>query len=199
MKNFTILALFAGLTVLAFHLDAQGLHGLPDTLSSSYPAAHNTHSLRDFPKLHPLIVHIPIMCLIMAFLVQAASFFAYREAFSWITLVLVVLGFAGAYLSGGIFHGGDPNLAALDPVTRATFETHERFADYTVWISGIALLLKLLSHFAFRRRTSSELLVLLALTACSYTVSVTGDMGARLVHIDGIGVQGRGLPLHDNM
>lgn len=199
MKHLKVLVLGLCGMALALHLGAQGLHGLSDTLSLRYPASHNTHSLSDFPKLHPLIVHVPIMCLMLALLAQLVSFFVYREAFSWSALVLAAIGFLGAYLAGGVFHGGDPNLALLDPITRATFEAHERFADYTVWISGFALLVKLLSHFVVRRRTWSELLVLLALAACSYTVAVTGDMGARLVHIDGIGVQGRGLPAHDDM
>lgn len=199
MKYLLFLTLSLGFAGLALHAGAAGVPGLSDTLSASYPAAHNTHTLSDFPKIHPMIVHIPIMCLMMALLMQLASFLVYREALSWVTVVLVVVGFAGAYLSGGIFHGGDPNLALLDPVTRATFERHEQFADYTVWISGIAAVLKLLSHFVFKRKAWTEVLVLLALAACSYTVSVTGDMGARLVHIDGIGVQGRGLPLHDDM
>lgn len=168
-------------------------------LSSAYPAAHNTGSLKDFPKLHPLVVHIPIMCLILAFLSQVASFFVFKRELSWVTLVLVIAGFTGAWLASGIFHGGDPNLSALDPVSRATFEKHEQYAGYTVWISGIAALGKIVSHFLLKRKLIYEIIVTLLLAACSYTVIVAGDMGARLVHIDGIGVQGRDIPAHDDM
>lgn len=199
MKHLFYACLALGLSVLALHAAAAGQPGITDSLSLAYPAAHNTHTLKDFPKLHPLIVHVPIMCLILALFAQLASLVVYREALSWVSLVLVLLGFIGAYLASGIFHGGDPNLAMLDPVTRATFERHEQFAGYTVWISGGAAVLKLISHFIFKRRGWTEVLVLIALAACSYTVAVAGDMGARLVHIDGLGVQGRGLPLHDDM
>jgi hypothetical protein len=168
-------------------------------LSSTYPAAHNSGTLKDFPKLHPLVVHIPIMCLLLAFLAQLVSLFVFKMELSWVTLFLVVIGFIGAYLSSGIFHGGDPNLSILDPVTRATFEKHEQFANYTVWISGLASLAKIISHFFLKKRMIPELIVLLLLAGSSYTVVVTGDMGARLVHIDGVGVQGRYLPAHDNM
>lgn len=168
-------------------------------LSSAYPAAHNTGTLKDFPKLHPLVVHIPIMCLILALLSQIASFFVFKREFSWVTLLLVIAGFIGAWLASGIFHGGDPKLSLLDPVSRATFEKHEQYAGYTVWLSGIAALGKIISHFFLKRKPVYEFIVTILLTACSYTVIVAGDMGARLVHIDGIGVQGRDLPQHDDM
>jgi len=38
----------------------------------------------------------------------------------------------------------------------------------------------------------------LLLVGSAYTITVTGDMGARLVHIDAIGVQGNKIPAHDD-
>ena len=169
------------------------------TLSGTYPASHNSGTLKDFPKLHPLVVHIPIMCLILAMIAQLVSFFVFKKELSWVALSLTVIGFIGAYISSGIFHGGDPDLTLLNPVTRATFEKHELYAHYTVWLSGLACLAKVTSHFFMKRRWMAELIVMALLAACSYTVAVTGEMGARLVHIDGLGVQGRDLPAHDDM
>ena len=178
-------------------------HGASDSvssvMSSAYPAAHNTGRLADFPKLHPLVVHIPIMCLILALLAQIASFFVFKRELSWITLLLVITGFIGAYLASGIFHGGDPNLSLLDPVSKATFEKHDQYAGYTVWLSGFAALAKIISHFFLKRKLIYEIITTFLLAACSYTVIITGDMGARLIHIDGIGVQGRDIPAHDDM
>ncbi|HVV54115.1 MAG TPA: hypothetical protein VHC47_02250, partial [Mucilaginibacter sp.] len=128
-----------------------------------------------------------------------ASFFVFKRELSWVTLLLVIAGFIGAWLASGIFHGGDPNLSLLDPVSRATFEKHDQYAGYTVWLSGVAALGKIISHFFLKRKPVYELIVTLLLAACSYTVIVAGDMGARLVHIDGIGVQGRDIPAHDDM
>lgn len=168
-------------------------------LSSAYPAAHNSGTMADFPKLHPMVVHFPIVFLMLAFIGQIISFMVFRRELSWVTLVLVVIGFIGAYLSAGIFHGGDPNLSLLDPVTRATFEKHEQYANYTVWVSGVAALAKIVSHFFLKRKIVPEIIVLLLLATASYTIAVTGDMGGRLVHIDGVGVQGNKLPAHDDM
>ncbi|HUX85127.1 MAG TPA: DUF2231 domain-containing protein [Chitinophagaceae bacterium] len=169
------------------------------SISNGYPAAHNTGTLADFPKLHPLIVHFPIVFLLLAFLIQLLSFFVFKKELSWVALFLVVLGFIGSYLASGVFHGGDPYLALLDPVTRHTFERHEQFASYTVWISGIGSLIKLASQFLFKRIIFFEILAFLFLGASAYTIAVTANMGARLVHIDGVGVQGNKIPLNDNM
>jgi uncharacterized membrane protein len=197
--SYTLLLIIGSLFISTTTFAHQSSDTISTTLSASYPAAHNTGTLADFPKLHPLIVHVPIMFLILAFFSQIISFFVFRRELSWVTLFLVVFGFIGAYLASGIFHGGDPNLAMLDPVSRSTFETHKQYASYTVWISGIAGLAKIISHFFLKRKILSEIIVLLLLSAAAYTVAVTGDMGARLVQIDGIGVQGRELPAHDDM
>lgn len=179
---------------------------LTTTLSNAYPAAHNTGSLSDFPKLHPLVVHFPIVFLILAFFIQLVSFFVFKpnkeqtgKELSWVVLFLVVLGFIGAYLASNSFHGGDPDLTKLDAITRATFEKHEQYASYTVWISGFAALAKIISHFFFKRKLVSEIITLILMAGSVYTIAVTGDMGARLVHIDAIGVQGREIPADDDM
>ncbi|MHB1921153.1 MAG: DUF2231 domain-containing protein [Chitinophagaceae bacterium] len=168
-------------------------------MSMSYMKTHCTGTLADFPKLHPMIVHFPIVFLLLALITQLFSFFIIQKELSGITLVLVFLGFVGAYLASTIYHGGDPDLSMLDPISKANFLRHEQFAHYTVWISGIALVAKTLSQFLFKRKIWAELLVTALLIGSAYTIVITGDMGARLVYINGIGVQGNELPAHDNM
>lgn len=173
------------------------LHTINDSASFAYQKAHDTGTLKDFPRLHPLVVHFPIVLLILAFLVQIVSFFVYPKELSWVTLFLIVFGFIGAYVATHILHGGDPDLAALSPIARENFEMHEQFAHYTVWISAAAAAVKILSHFVFRRKLWTEIIAALLMAASVYTVVITGDMGGRLVHIDAIGVQGNKIPLHD--
>jgi len=164
----------------------------------SYQSTHNTGTLADFPRLHPMIVHFPIVLLLLAFITQVCSFFFLKKELGYITLVLVAGGFAGAYIAAFIIHGGDPNLKTLDAISRSNFEQHELYAYYTVWLSGIATLVKTLSQFVFKKHLISEILVTLLLVGSAYTITVTGDMGARLVHIDAIGVQGNKIPAHDD-
>lgn len=173
------------------------LSTINDSASVAYQEAHNTGTLEDFPRLHPLVVHFPIVFLILAFIIQIVSFFVYKKELSWVTLFLIVLGFIGAYVAANIFHGGDPDLSALSAIARDNFEKHEQFAHYTVWISSIAAVVKILSHFVFKRKLWTEIIAAILMTGAVYTITITGDMGGRLVHIDAIGVQGNKIPLHD--
>lgn len=168
-----------------------------DSASMAYQKSHNTGTLSDFPRLHPLIVHFPIVLIILAFLIQIISFFVFKRELSWVALFLIVFGFIGAYVATNILHGGDPDLSSLSNIARETFEKHERFALLTEWFSGIAAIVKIISHFAFKRKLWTEIIAVILMAGAIYAITVTGDMGARLVHIDAIGVQGNQIPLHD--
>lgn len=158
--------------------------------SRQYQQAHNTGSLKDFAKLHPLIVHFPIVLIILAFVTQIVSFFVFKYELSWVAMVMIVLGFIGAVLAATEFHGGDPDLSQLSEIARATFEKHDHFATLTEWFSGIAALAKVISHFWLKRNWWSSLITVLLMLGAVICIHTTGDMGARLVHIDAIGVQG---------
>lgn len=165
--------------------------------SVAFQKAHNTGSLQDFPRLHPLIVHFPIVFIILAFITQIVSFFVFKKEMSWVTMSLTVLGFIGAYVATNILHGGDPDLAALSDIARETFERHEHFAHLTEWFSGTAAVAKIFSHFFLKRNWWSGLLAVILMGCATYTIVVAGDMGARLVHIDEIGVQYNQIPAQD--
>lgn len=173
------------------------LQTINDSASVAFQEAHNSGTLKDFPRLHPLVVHFPIVFIILAFIIQIISFFVYKKQLSWVTLFLIVLGFIGAYVASNIFHGGDPDLSTLSTIARENFEKHEQYAHYTVWISGIAALVKIISHFIFKRKLWTEIIAVILMAGAVYTITITGDMGARLVHIDAIGVQGNKIPAED--
>ncbi|TAN18727.1 MAG: hypothetical protein EPN37_04700 [Chitinophagaceae bacterium] len=168
-----------------------------DSASIAYQKAHNTGTLSDFPRMHPLVVHFPIVFIILAFIVQIISFFVFKYELSWVSLFLIVLGFIGAFIATNIFHGGDPDLPTLSEIARRTFEKHEQFAHYTEWISGMAAVAKIISHFVFKMKLWTGIIVAILMAGAVYAIHTTGDMGARLVHIDAIGVQGNKIPLHD--
>lgn len=168
-----------------------------DSASVAYQKAHNSGTLSDFPRLHPLIVHFPIVFIILAFIIQIVSFFVFKKELSWVTLFLIILGFIGAYIATNILHGGDPDLPSLNAIVMETFEKHERFAHLTEWFSGIAAIIKIIGHFVFKRSLWIEILAVVLMACAVYTITITGDMGARLVHIGAIGVQGNQIPLHD--
>lgn len=147
----------------------------------------------DFPSVHPLIVHFPIVLLLLAFLAQLATLFIWKKELSLIAIILLLAGFAGAYFAGNFFH---PHTDELDELARQVLEKHERYADYTLWLSGVGLLLKLAGHFLFKRKWWLEIAVALVLAAAAWSVSMTGHYGATLVHLHGVGPQGNHLKMH---
>lgn len=149
-----------------------------------------TAELSDFPNLHPLVVHIPIMLLVFAAVLQLISFFVFREALSWIVMGAVLVGFVGAYAAAVWTH---PHVSDLTEQARKVYETHDTYAQWTLWLSGIATVMKGLSHFVFHRKTWAEVGVALTLLATAYTVSMAGHHGAQLVFIEGVGPQGHYL------
>ncbi len=97
-------------------------------------------SFNDFPNLHPLVVHFPIVLLFLAFFTQLIGFFKYRKESSWIALFLLLGGFIGAVLATQVFHA---HVAEVNEQVNKIFETHEYYGKTTLLLSGIALALKL--------------------------------------------------------
>ncbi len=151
--------------------------------------------LSDFPNLHPLLVHFPVVLLVLALITQLFSFFVYQKALSWVTLLLLLFGFAGAWVASEYAH---PHTTGLSEYAYKVLLEHERFASITVWSSGIALLLKIISHFFLRMKLWTEILVALLLIVSASAVSLAGHHGAQLVHIEGVGPMGKYLETGDH-
>lgn len=141
----------------------------------------------DFPNLHPLVVHVPIMMLPLAALLQLIGFFVFKREISWIVLGIVVFGFIGAYAASNWTH---PHVAELPADIQKVYDAHNTYASWTLWLSGIAILLKVGSHFFLNRAVWAEGVVVLVLLASTYAVSIAGHYGSQLVYIEGVGPQG---------
>ena len=145
-------------------------------------------AMSDFSNLHPLVVHFPIVLLLLAFFAQIASFFIWKKQFNWVTFLLLVGGFLGAYIASTYIH---PHTTGLTEAATLVLEKHDLFADYTIWLSGIGLLLKAVSLFLFKDKFWLEIIIAVVLTGAAYSVSQAGHYGATLAHIHGVGVQGK--------
>jgi uncharacterized membrane protein len=209
LRNISRLGIFAILlfTVCAGRLLAHGNNKHPSpapqaaNTASSTPAAPveakteqvPMNMVEDFPNYHPLVVHFPIVLLIFAAVFQVLSFFVYRKEFSFATLILLLIGTISVWLSSNTFHAHPMNLPEH---VSEMYATHELMAKYTWWLALAALAAKGISHFFNSRKWWSEAVVLILLVGASITVSIAGHHGAQLVHMGGVGPQGKYLEAH---
>lgn len=161
-------------------------HG--DTTNVSLPVGTD-----EFSSYHPLAVHFPIVLLIIAALVQLITLFYEQRGLHFLVAGATVAGFIGAYISSTFLH---PHTITLSPSAENLLKTHEQFASYTVWLSGVAGVLKMFS--LFKKKKITEILVAVILLITAVTVSIAGHHGAELVHKFGIGPKGNYLEQNHN-
>lgn len=148
----------------------------------------------EFPTLHPLVVHFPIMLLLLAAVLQIVAFFVFKREIGWVVLVMAFLGVVGAYLSSNVFH---PHTTGLDENAQRLLTEHEWYASLTIWVGAAGTLAKGFSTF-FRRPWWGEALSVVVLSAAAAAVSIAGHHGAELVHKEGVGPRGDFLESHDH-
>lgn len=161
----------------------------------AHEGSNNSHEvitlpkgIDEFPNYHPLVVHFPIVLLILAASLQLVCLFKNSRTLNIVTLVLIVIGFIGAFVSAYVIH---PHTIPLSLEASSVLKAHEQFAVYTVWLSGIATIIKATTFF--KRKIFLEVITLLLMTATSITISIAGHHGAELVHKYDIGPKGNYL------
>lgn len=155
----------------------------------------SAQSMTEFPTLHPLIVHFPIMLIILAAVFQIVSMFVFRREMSWVVIFMTAFGALGAYLSSSVFH---PHTAGLNENAQRLLTEHELYADWTLWMSLIGLVAKAISNFVLSRRWWSESVATVSLILAAIAVGIAGHHGAELVHKEGVGPKGQFLEMHDH-
>jgi uncharacterized membrane protein len=195
-----ILTPFLAILMLAFagqtfahehHHDNSVKVSASDSLMQIEMAKHQQmEAVSVFPNYHPLVIHFPIVLLLMSAVFQLLSFFFYKKEFSIVTLILLLLGVISAWLASNTFHAMPGELTGK---AKEIFDTHEQMASLTWWFSLVASFVKTASHFFLDRKGWIETAVALLLIASGITVSIAGHHGAMLVHMEGIGPQGKYL------
>lgn len=132
----------------------------------------DTKALKDFKEfltVHIKMSNIPLVLIILAMLTQIGAMFFYKKQFSGITLILLFLGFGGAVVIG--LHGY-PNTQSLDELTFNVFHEHQYYIVMTIWVSGVGLFIKGISHFFAERKLWMEAIVCFMIIRSAYCMSV---------------------------
>ncbi len=149
----------------------------------------------DFPTLHPLVVHWPVVLLPLALLLQLISLVYRKEGLDIAVLLALLAGFVGAWVAGRYVH---PHTHGLSEQARWVLEQHELWADWTVWLSLAALLVQAAVFFLPRHARMLGFVVALLLAGASWSVVEAGHYGSQLVHVEGVGAKGAFLETDDD-
>ena len=140
-----------------------------------------------FPNLHPMVVHFPIVLLLLAVVLQLIQLFTLNRTMDWVILLMVGSGFIGAYVAGTFVH---PHTEGLTEMAKSVLEQHDKYADWTLWSSALAAVLKIVSLFWVKLKRGFEIAVFVVMAFSAYSVSEAGHYGSQLVYIEGVGPQG---------
>lgn len=141
----------------------------------------------DFPNLHPLLVHFPIVLIILAAILGIFNIFFLKQELNWVLTIVIFVAALGAYAAGRWYH---PHTHDLTEQAKLVLEQHDLYADWTIYLSIAALIAQLIHHFVIKGKRWSMVAVALILIGGAYTVSHAAHYGSQLVYIEGVGPQG---------
>lgn len=144
----------------------------------------------EFPNLHPMVVHFPIVLLLLAVILQLIQLFTLNRTMDWVILLTVGAGFIGAYVAGTFVH---PHTEGLTEAAKKVLGHHDKYAMWTMWSSAIAAVLKIVSLFRVKLKRGFEIGVFVIMAFAAYSVAQAGHYGSQLVYIEGVGPKGKYL------
>jgi len=147
----------------------------------------------EFPSLHPLIVHFAIVLLIIGAVIKLVNIYFLKDELAWTSFTLIGFGVFSAYLAGRNFH---PHTHGLTEHAKLVLQKHDLWADRTIYIGFTGLVIQGVNLFFMKGKRWAVTIVAIVLLSAAYAVSQAGHYGAQLVHIEGVGPQGKYLESH---
>lgn len=148
-------------------------------------------SFSEFPTLHPLVVHVPVTFIPLAFVFALIGLLVVHRALIWLAFVFTLGGLGGGLVAAFPMH---PHTSGLSKAASATLQKHDFFAYGTLWLALVAVVVALVCLWKPARLSMLCLVLVLLLAAAS--VAVTGHYGGTLAYVHGVGVQGQYLSPH---
>ena len=138
--------------------------------------------LDEFPTLHPMVVHLPVVLLPFAFLLFIIEIFSRSKSPQLPSIIATFGGTAGALTASYWLH---PHVESISRDALEVLEAHDLFAYITTGLASGASMCLLLRYFRwnspYRRWWSGSALILLFFSSLS--VAATGHLGATLSHV----------------
>ncbi len=138
--------------------------------------------LDEFPTLHPMVVHLPVVLLPFAFLLLVIEIFSRSKSPQLSSIIATFGGTAGALTASYLLH---PHVESISRDALEVLEAHDLFAYITTGLASGASMCVLLRYFRWnspdRRWWSGSALILLFFSSLS--VAATGHLGATLSHV----------------
>lgn len=172
------------------HIQGDTVHHHDEPMASNQSKV--TANLDDFPTLHPLIVHFAIVLIIVAAAIQLLNLILIKREIAWIIAVILLIGVVAAWMAGRNFH---PHTHGISDHAKMVLEEHDKWAEWTINTGIIALILQVVNLFVFKTKRWAMAIIAVILITSAFSVSRAGHYGAQLVHIEGIGPQGKYLEM----
>ena len=138
--------------------------------------------LDEFPTLHPMVVHLPVVLLPFAFLLLVIEIFSRSKSPQLPSIIATFGGTAGALMASYWLH---PHVESISRDALEVLEAHDLFAYITTGLASGASMCLLLRYFRWkspdRRWWTGSALILLFFSSLS--VAATGHLGATLSHV----------------
>ena len=148
-------------------------------------------SLDDFPTLHPMVVHVPVIMIPVAFLFGLISIFLLNRYFVVLATAFAAAGLLGGYIAAFPMH---PHTRGLSEAAARTLQQHDFFAYSTLGVTAFAVIVG--ASALLRPNFLTRGLLALTLLLASLGVSVTARYGGTLTYVHGVGVNGNYLDSH---
>jgi uncharacterized membrane protein len=142
-------------------------------------------------EIHPFISHFPIVLIMTAAILQGMVVFKIQWIHSGLPLFLFGISVVYSIVTG--LSGQDAAIAAaqkiqFNDIELELIQTHEKFANFTIWTSIVVLAGWLWYYFKYPGSRKLNILAFAFLVLISISVAVTGYYGGIMVMVHGIGV-----------